>query len=121
MTDDQIRTQIRLPQDLHVRLVLASQMSRRSLNAEMIQRLESTFAENFEQVAVAALEGDLERAQQRIIDMRLFMEDKGEKMTALERGAAQRLLTRAEEEILRVTAEIEALKSGKVFSLGSDE
>ena len=43
MTDDQYRSQFRLPYPLYEQLKLACAAQKRSLNAEIVQRLEASF------------------------------------------------------------------------------
>lgn len=41
--DDYIKTQVRLPSDLHARIQLAAEKTGRSMNAEILSRLEWSF------------------------------------------------------------------------------
>jgi hypothetical protein len=46
--EDTYRSQFRLPQDLYLKLKEAADSNRRSLNAELIARLEPTFPESLQ-------------------------------------------------------------------------
>ncbi len=46
---NEIRTQLRLPSDLHERINEAAKASGRSMNAEIVQRLAFTFPEKYEE------------------------------------------------------------------------
>lgn len=60
--DDTIRSQYRLPQSLHDALKRAAVGNRRSMNAELIARLESSFSDvDLGTVATARLQDQLEK------------------------------------------------------------
>ena len=44
LQDDYIKTALRLPRELHARLLDAARESSKSLNAELVARLETSFA-----------------------------------------------------------------------------
>jgi hypothetical protein len=57
---DYLRTALRVPRDLHDRVVGSSRLTGRSMNAEIIERLDDSFAERVtlrDQFAMAALQG----------------------------------------------------------------
>ncbi|WP_313415871.1 Arc family DNA-binding protein [Stenotrophomonas sp.] len=60
-TDDLVRTQIRLPSELHKRLVDSADQAGRSVNAEMVFRLESTYPASLEVQLITARRDDLAR------------------------------------------------------------
>ncbi|WP_256647499.1 Arc family DNA-binding protein [Stenotrophomonas maltophilia] len=60
-TDDLVRTQIRLPAELHRRLVDSADQAGRSVNAEMVFRLESTYPASLEVQLISARRDDLAR------------------------------------------------------------
>lgn len=55
-TMDHVKFQMRLPTDLHDQLVKAAESAHRSMNAEIVARLASTFSEKPLESRLAALE-----------------------------------------------------------------
>lgn len=66
--NDTYRSQFRLPSDLADKLRAAAEKSNRSMNAEIVARLERSFAEAVpdEQVTAAVLREELRKLQERI-------------------------------------------------------
>lgn len=72
-TDDLVRTQIRLPAELHKRLVDSADQAGRSVNAEMVFRLESTYPASLEVQLISARRDDLARldAENQVINSQI--------------------------------------------------
>lgn len=56
-----VKTQIRLPSDLHEQIVKAAEESGRSLNAEMVQRLDQSFRRSVDDAEVGAFAERMKR------------------------------------------------------------
>lgn len=54
--DKTVRSQLRIPADLHAKIVEAADSSGRSMNAEILHRLEATFSLKLDQAETELLE-----------------------------------------------------------------
>ncbi|OBU52833.1 Arc family DNA-binding protein [Stenotrophomonas maltophilia] len=117
--EDLVRTQIRLPAELHRRLVDSAEQTGRSVNAEMVFRLESTYPASLEVQLIAARRDDLSRLEaenqainSQIADLNIQLSQPSKKKIRGQIQEAIASLSRRQIAIksLRLTTEIEIEK-----------
>jgi hypothetical protein len=65
-SDDLVRTQIRLPAELHRRLVEAAEQTGRSFNSEMVTRLDESFPASIEMQFVFSRQEELQQLENEL-------------------------------------------------------
>ncbi|HED4877297.1 TPA: Arc family DNA-binding protein [Stenotrophomonas maltophilia] len=128
--DDLVRTQIRLPAELHRRLVDSAEQAGRSVNAEMVFRLESTYPASLEVQLIAARRDDLSRLEaenqainNQIADLNIQLSQPSKKKIRGQIQEAIASLSRRQVAIksLRLTTEIEIEKLLKLAQAEAGE